>query len=321
MQGDLEASKSGAVLLTKDNNMCLKAQANGLKAVPPAHFPAAQPHLHKRLLAISSETSPIKHTPTRDVSPTKPPNPLSDLSLNPSQGSVTMPSVPGHSPPALGQSLSVPVPSKHAQHAQITTSSSHEFVHPADRLTQLGKMPTSDQSSASLHQQQARQTNPHLQQQEQHQQQQQHHQQLQQQLPQQLEDIAVGSFKLQGAPMLPPNLVTGSHGYPRAPFSTPPHLQLNAAATRQQQSDTGLGLGLGPQLDLGLQHGFAGLDSSMQHQQGGFLGNHHHVTWLQKFMSYFVPDQVYMYCTSSEHKHSGKVGPHQDNDIALGIAP
>ena len=273
--------------------MCLKAQANGLKAVPPAHFPAAQPHLHKRLLAISSETSPVKHTPTQDVSPPKPPHLLSDLSPSPSQGNVTLPCVPGLSPAALGQSPGVPVPGKHAQHSQVTTSSSNQFVHPADRLTQLGKLQTCDQSSASVHQQQARQADPHRQQQEQHQHQQQHHQQ-----PQQPEDTAAASFKLQGAPVLPPGLVTGSHGYPRAPFSTPAHLQPNAAATgqqRQQQSDTGPGLGLGPKLDLGLQHGFAGFDSSMQHQQGGFLGHLHHLTWFHEFMSDFVSDQEYMH--------------------------
>ena len=276
MQGDLEASKSGAVLLTKDNNMCLKAQANGLKAVPPAHFPAAQPHLHKHLLAISSETSPVKHTPTRHASPPPAPPNRSDLSRNPSQGNVTLPSARGHSPAALGQSPGVLVPSKHDQYPQITTSSNSDFAHPADRLAQLGKLQNSEQSSALVHQQQAQRADPPLQQQEQHQQQQQqqqhhhHHQQQQQQQQQQQEDMAVGSFKLQGAPMLPPGLVTGSHGYPRAPFSTPAHLQASTTTTGQQQTDTRLGLGLGP--DLGLQHGFAGLDGSMQHQQGGFPG-------------------------------------------------
>ena len=63
MQGDAEASKSGAVLLTKDNNMMLKAQANGLKALTPAHFPASQPHLHRHLLAVTSTTSPVKQPP------------------------------------------------------------------------------------------------------------------------------------------------------------------------------------------------------------------------------------------------------------------
>ena len=271
LQGDLEASKSGAVLLTKDNNMCLKAQANGLKALSPAHFPAAQPHLHKHLLAISSETSPVKHTPTRDVSPPPAPHILSDLSCNPSQGNVTMPSASGHSLAALGQSPGEPGPSKHDQYPQVPTSSRKDFVRPADRLAQLGKLQYSEQSSASVQQQQARQADTPLQQQEQHRQQQQQQQEQQQQ--QQLQEgMAVGSFKLQGAPMLPPGLVTGSHGYPRAPFSTPAHLQADTSTAGQQQSDTGLGL------DLGLQHGFAGFDGSMQHHQGGFPGDLQYLT-------------------------------------------
>lgn len=267
MQGDLQASKSGAVLLTKDNNMCLKAQANGLKAVPPAHFPAAQPHLHKRLLAISSQTSPVKSTPAHDASPPPSPHPLSDVSPIPSK--VTLPSAPGHSSAALGQSSGIPMP-KQDQYPQVTTNSSDDFIHPADRLSLLGKLQLSEQPALSHQQQQAQQADLHLQQQEQHYKQQQHHWQ---QLQQQPEDTAVGSFKLQGAPMLPPGLVTGSHGYPGAPFTTPAHLQPSNCSTGQQQSGTGPGLGL----DLGL-HGFAGLDGSMQHQQGGFPGKNEHLT-------------------------------------------
>ena len=271
MQGDLEASKSGAVLLTKDNNMCLKAQANGLKAVPPAHFPAAPSHLHTHLLAISSETSPVKHTPAHDASPPPSPQPLSDLSPNPSKGNITLPSASGHSSATVGQSPGVPVPSKHDQHPEINTSNSSAFVHPADRLNHMDKLKLSEQPASSLHQQQAWQADLHLQQQEQHHKQQQHHRQQQQ-----LEDTAVGSFKLQGAPILPPGLVTGSHGYPRAPFSTPAHLQPSTNSSGQQQPDPGPGSGL----DLGLQHGFAGLNGIMQHQQGGLPGNNEHLTRL-----------------------------------------
>ena len=262
MQGDLEASKSGAILLTKDNNMCLKAQANGLKAVPPAHFPAAQPHLHKQLLAISSETSPVRHTPAPNASPPPPPHLLSELSSNPSQGNVTLPTGPsrpasaaqGQSPAALTQLPDAPVPNKHDQHLQ-SSSGSRDFMHPADRLAHLAQV-------QGPQQQQAQQAEA-----------QQLQQQQQQQLSQQLEDAAAGSFRLQGAPILPPGLVTGSHGYPRAPFSSPAHLQ---PSTAQQQSEPRLGLRLG--LGLGLQQGFGGSDGSMQHQQGGFPGRFKHPT-------------------------------------------
>ena len=261
MQGNLEASKSGAVLLTKDNNMCLKAQANGLKAMSPAQFPAAQPHLHKRLLAISSETSPVRHTPTPDASPSPPPQPLSDLCSHSSQGNITLPTALGRSAAGVGQLPATPAPiaTKHKQHPHITTSSSNEFAQLTDTLTQLGKLQQPEQSASFLHPpQQLWQADPHLQQQQQP----------------ESEDMAVGSFKLQGAPMLPSGLVTGSHGYPRAPNSTPAHLQPSTSVTgQQQQSDTGSSLRLGPGLHHGLQHDFVGMDGSMQHQQGGFPGN------------------------------------------------
>ena len=252
--------------------MCLKAQANGLKAMSPAQFPAAQPHLHKRLLAISSETSPVRHTPTPDASPPPPPQPLSDLCSHSSQGNITLPSALGQSPAGISQlpGTSAPAASKHDQHSHITSSSSNEFAQPTNTLTQLGKLQQPEQPASFLHPpQQLWQADPHLQQQ-------QHHQQQQRQP--EPEDMAAGSFKLQGAPMLPSGLVTGSHGYPRAPSSTPAHLQPSSSATgqqqqQQQQSDTGLGLGLGLGLHHGLQHDFAGLDGSMQHQQGGFPGN------------------------------------------------
>ena len=291
VQGDLEASKSGAVLLSKDYNMCLKAQANGLKALTPAQFPAAQPHLHKHLLAISSETSPVKHSPARDTSPPLPPKLISDLPLTPRQGAAALPT--GESRPAVTQGQSQPAPApgnatapsatgKHSITSEHT-SNGKSFIHPADRLSQQGSKQQSAQTSSAHHQQQDQKTqSQQLQQQlaqqlsqqlsqQQHgqdsslQQQQQQPKQKQQQKQQQSEEFCVGSFKLQGAPMLSPGLVTGSHGYPMAPTSSSNPLQSSFAAPGGQQAGTGL-----------LQ-GFAASKGSMQHQQGGFPGAPHHL--------------------------------------------
>ena len=147
-QGDLEASKSGAVLLSKDYNMCLKAQANGLKALTPTQFPAAQPHLHKHLLAISSETSPVKHSPAQDTSPPPPPKALSDLPLTPRQGAAALPTgasrpalTPGQSQAAPGSATALSASGKHS-HPSESTSNGKSFVYPADRLAQQGAKKT-----------------------------------------------------------------------------------------------------------------------------------------------------------------------------------
>ena len=293
-QGDLEASKSGAVLLSKDYNMCLKAQANGLKALTPTQFPAAQPHLHKHLLAISSETSPVKHSPAQDTSPPPPPKALSDLPLTPRQGAAALPTgasrpalTPGQSQAAPGSATALSASGKHS-HPSESTSNGKSFVYPADRLAQQGAKKQSAQTSSSHQQQQNQQTQAQqLQQQflqqlsqqqhgqdssvpQQHQHQQQQQQQKKkkkQQGQQQAEELAVGSFKLQGAPVLSPGLVTGSHGYPTAPASSSTPLQPSFVAPGGQQAGSGL-----------LQ-GFATSKGSMQHQQGGFPGVFHHIIW------------------------------------------
>ena len=274
-QGDDEASKSGAVLLTKDNNMTLKAQANKLKALSPAHFPAAQPHLHKQLLVISSDTSPVKHTHAQDTSPATSPRRPPGLSLDPPKemaGLIT----------AAPDSSSSPTHFVGDAAVGVTTASSRADISKSlsgISLAQLQLSQQADQQQAQLTQQHQSQQEPlhqsqqalqqalsNYQQHQQQQQQQQQHQHQHQQQQQQQQIVSGSLFKLQESPMVHRGMVTGSHGYPRAP-----------PTTAQPQSLPALEL-LASQQPLSVPHSmtqtlFGDTNGSMQHQQGGFPGH------------------------------------------------
>lgn len=256
--------------------MTLKAQANKLKALSPAHFPAAQPHLHKQLLVISSDTSPVKHTHAQDTSPATSPRRPPGLSLNPPKemaGLITGAPDSSCSPTHFVGGAAVGVTSATSR-ADISKSLS------GISLAQLQLSQQADQQQAKLTQQHQSQQEPLHQsqqalqqalsnyQQHQHQQQQQHqHQHQHQQQQQQQQQIVSGSlFKLQESPMVHRGMVTGSHGYPRAPLTT-----------AQPQSLPALEL-LASQQPLSVPHSmtqtlFGDTNGSMQHQQGGFPGH------------------------------------------------
>jgi hypothetical protein len=274
MQGDLEASKSGAVLLTKDNNMGLKAQANNLKALSPAHFPAAQPHLHKQLLSISSDTSPVKHSQPPQDSPGSSPRRPRGLFMEP--------------PEALA-SLTASAPNSFSKQVQLAEASgsgqvgegSHSCLpwpgNPTDNssssaaisrmLSARNRSPPVDQVTQQQQQQQQQQLPPDQRSQSQQSQQalQQALQDYQQQQQQQQEAVIHGSlFRLQESPMVHPGMVTGSHGYPRAPSTTATHLLPGTGPVGMQQPQLGS--------QSGIPVGVVSMNGSMQHQQGGFPG-------------------------------------------------
>ena len=272
MQGDLEASKSGAVLLTKDNNMGLKAQANNLKALSPAHFPAAQTHLNKQLLSISSDTSPVKHSQPPQDSPRssprrprglfmEPPEALASLTATapnsfPSQAQLAMAS--GSGQVGEGSHLCLPWPA-----GNPTDNSSSSSAAISRMLSARNRSQASDQVTQQQQQQQQQQLPPDQRSQSQQSQQAlQDYQQQQQQQQQQEQKASIhGSlFRLQESPMVHRGMVTGSHGYPRAPSTPATHPSTGTGPVGLQQPQ------LGPQSGMPVGVG------SMQHQQGGFPG-------------------------------------------------
>ncbi len=271
MQGDLEASKSGAVLLTKDNNMGLKAQANNLKALSPAHFPAAQPHLHKQLLSISSDTSPVKHSQPPQDSPgssprrprglfMEPPEALASLTAGapnslPSQ--VQLANASGSGQVGEGSHASLPWPPGNP--TESSSSSSSAAI--SRMLSARNRSQAPDQVPQQQQQQQQQQLPPDQRSQSQQSQQAlQDYQQQQQQQQEQKASIHGSLFRLQESPMVHRGMVTGSHGYPRAPSTPATHPSTGTGPVGLQQPQ------LGPQSGMSVGMG------SMQHQQGGFPG-------------------------------------------------
>lgn len=261
MQGDSEASKSGAVLLTKDNNMSLKAEANNLKAITPAHFPAAQPDLHKKLLSISSDTSPVKHSPPPQApsSPGSPPRRPRALSMDPPEQLASLTASSAHSQLTQSQSAD-------ASGSGKAEEAAHALLWPGGQDRPLRDTSTSAAISRLLSA--ANQDHAADQLSQMHLLQQPSEQQLQQQQQQQLQQSALPSgslFRLQGSPMVHPGMVTGSHGHPQAPVIHPTPLpQTVVDAPGAQQSH--IWSSSGGQAGMGNMHG------SMQHQQGGFPG-------------------------------------------------
>ena len=248
--------------------MSLKAQANNLKALSPAHFPAAQPHLHKQLLAISSDTSPVKHSAPQEesTSPKSSPRRPPGLSLDAPKAMAGL-AATGSRQLAAGilghydaNGISHPLPladgvangaSNSAAIVKMLSGANRDS--PADQFAQLHLLQQMLQQHAQSQQESLSQQS--LQQAVLQQQQQQQHQQ---------QHVVSGSlFRLQESPMVHRGMVTGSHGYPRAPFSTTtPLTTLDSLGVQQSQ----------PVSQSLSQAVVSNMNGSMQHQQGGFPG-------------------------------------------------
>ena len=272
--------------------MGLKAQANNLKALSPAHFPAAQPHLHKQLLSISSDTSPVKHSQPPQDSPGSSPRRPKGLFMEPPEALASLTATAPNSFPSQvqlaiasgsgqvgeGSHASLPWPAGNPSGNPTESSSSSSSAAISRMLSAQNRSQASDQVMQQRQQQQQQAPPDQRNQSQQSQQALQDYQQQQQQQQQQKASIHGSLFKLQESPMVHRGMVTGSHGYPRAP-STP--------ATHPSPG-TGL-VGLHQPQGSGIQVGVGSMNGSMQHQQGGFPGLSCLCVCVMPFVSHSMP--------------------------------